>query len=83
LVLLHSSSKAGPAFPQLAELLKALALSGYAIVIVTAREARWAEFTERWLDQNDVGRVELITRQDPGYRPDAVVEGEVRAELQS
>lgn len=80
--LFHSASEACPAFPQVAQLLKTLALDGYAIVIVTAREARWTDLTERWLDKNDVGRVELITRQDLDYRPDALVKAEICAEIQ-
>ena len=81
--LFHSTSEACPAFPQVSQLIRALALDGYAIVVVTAREARWAQLTERWLDQHDVGRVELITRHDLDYRPDAVVKAEICAEIQS
>jgi phosphoglycolate phosphatase-like HAD superfamily hydrolase len=81
--LFHSASEACPAFPQVIQLMRTLALDGYVIVVVTAREARWAELTERWLDQHGVQRVELITRRDLDYRPDAVVKAEICAEIQS
>ena len=81
--LFHSASEACPAFPQVIQLISALALDGYVIVIVTAREARWAELTERWLDQHGVRRVALITRRDLDYRPDAVVKAEICAEIQA
>lgn len=81
--LFHSASEACPAFPQVVQLVTSLALDAYVIVIVTAREARWAELTERWLDQHGVPRVELITRRDLDYRPDAVVKAEICAEIQS
>ncbi|TFD36287.1 hypothetical protein E3T34_01020 [Cryobacterium sp. TMT1-62] len=79
----HSASEACPTFPQVTQLIGTLALDGYAIVVVTAREARWAELTERWLDKHGVRRVELITRRDLDYRPDAVVKAEICGEVQS
>lgn len=80
--LFHSASEACPTFPQVTQLISALALGGYAIVVVTAREARWTELTERWLDLHGVRRAELITRRDLDYRPDAVVKAEICAEIQ-
>ena len=79
----HAASEACPGFPRVIELVSALTLHGFAIVVVTAREARWAALTERWLDRHDVRRVELITRSDFDYRPDAVVKAEICAEIQS
>jgi hypothetical protein len=81
--LFHSASEACPAFQQVIQLITSLALDDYVIVIVTAREARWAELTERWLDQHGVPRVELITRRDLDYRPDAVVKAEICADIQA
>jgi hypothetical protein len=81
--MFHSASEDCPPFPQVSQLLGALAREGYAIVVVTAREARWAELTERWLDRHGVRRVELITRRDLDYRSDAVVKAEICAQIQS
>lgn len=78
----HSASAECPAFPRVLELVSALEREGYAIVIVTAREARWAELTDRWLDRHGVRRAELITRPDLDYRPDAVVKAEICEEIQ-
>lgn len=77
----HSASEACPAFPQVVQLITSLALENYVIVIVTAREARWAGLTQRWLDEHGVPGVELITRRDLDYRPDAVVKAEMSADI--
>jgi phosphoglycolate phosphatase-like HAD superfamily hydrolase len=79
--LFHSLSEDCPAFPSVLHLVIELERAGYAIVVVTAREARWAELTERWLDRQLVPRVELITRGALDYRSDALVKAEICAEI--
>ena len=79
----HAASKDCPPFPKVSGLVRRLDLEGYAIVIVTARAGRWAELTERWLDEHRVPRSELITRRDLDNRSDAVVKAEICAEVQS
>jgi hypothetical protein len=81
--LFHSSSEDSPAFPNVLELVTELEGAGYSIVVVTAREARWAELTERWLDRHGVRRVELYTRRALDYRSDALVKAEICDEIQS
>jgi phosphoglycolate phosphatase-like HAD superfamily hydrolase len=80
--LFHSSSEDCPAFPAVLKLVKDLERAGYGVVIVTAREARWVEVTERWLDRQGIRRVELITRPALDYRSDAVVKAEICADIQ-
>lgn len=80
--LFHSASEDCPAFPRVVELVSAVAREGYAIVIVTAREARWAELTERWLNRHGIPRHELIARRELDYRSDDVVKAEMCAEIQ-
>lgn len=79
----HSASEDCPPFPRVLTLLNSVDSAGYAIVIVTAREARWADLTERWLDRHSVPRTEVLTRRDLDYRADAVVKGEICIEIQS
>jgi hypothetical protein len=81
--LFHSSSEDSPAFPNVLELVTELEGAGYSLVVVTAREARWAELTERWLDRHGVRRVELFTRRALDYRSDALVKAEICDEIQS
>lgn len=81
--LFHSSSEECPAFPDALKLVKDLERAGYGVVIVTAREARWVEVTERWLNRHGVRRVELITRPALDYRSDAVVKAEICADIQT
>lgn len=79
----HSLSEDCPAFPSVLQLVIELERAGYAIVVVTAREERWAELTERWLDRQRVRRVELITRRALDYRSDAIVKAEICTEIQN
>ena len=79
----HAASEDCPPFPQVVRLVQALDRAGYAIIIVTARERRWTDLTERWLDVHHVPRSELVTRNDLDYRADAVVKAEICAEIQS
>lgn len=81
--LFHSASEECPAFPAVLKLVQDLEQAGYGVVIVTAREARWLEVTERWLDRYGVQRTELITRAMLDYRSDSVVKAEVCADIQS
>ncbi|WP_163543644.1 HAD family acid phosphatase [Occultella kanbiaonis] len=80
--LFHSSSEDCPAFPNVLQLITELEREGYAIVVVTAREARWSELTERWLDRHGVRRAELITRRALDYRSDALIKAEICTEIQ-
>lgn len=80
--LFHSSSEHSPAFPNVLLLVTELERAGYSIVVVTAREERWTELTERWLDRHGVRRVELITRRVLDYRSDALVKAEICADIQ-
>lgn len=80
--LFHSSSEDSPAFPSVLRLVSELERAGYSIVVVTAREARWTELTERWLDRHGVRRAELITRRALDYRPDALIKAEICDEIQ-
>lgn len=79
--LFHSLSEDCPAFPSVLQLVIELERAGYVIVVVTAREARWTELTERWLDSQGVRRVELITRRALDYRSDVLVKEEICAEI--
>lgn len=79
----HSASADCPAFPQVLSLVTDLQVAGCVIVVVTAREARWTELTERWLGRQGVVRAEVITRGALDYRPDSVVKAEICAMVQT
>lgn len=79
----HAASASCPVFPHVRDLVADLALQGFAIIVVTAREARWTELTEQWLDLNGIPRDELITRRELDYRPDAIVKAEICTEIES
>lgn len=81
--LFHACSEDSPAFPNVLRLVTELERFGYSIVVVTGREARWTELTERWLRRHGVRHVELMTRRALDYRSDALVKAEICAEIQT
>lgn len=54
---------------------------GWTVLVVTGREAKWAELTERWLAKHDVPYDALRTRAARDYRPDHVVKTEIERDL--
>jgi len=81
--LFHAASEDCPAFSHVVQLTTNFERDGYAIVVVTAREARWTDLTERWLSRHGVQRAELFTRRALDYRSDALVKAEICSEIQS
>lgn len=69
----HAQSEWAPVNRWVARLLSDLADSGFRIVIVTAREARWAPLTERWLRERGVEFDAIFYRPNNDGRKDVVV----------
>lgn len=51
--------------------------AGNAIVIVTARSAKWRDYTIMWLDKYDIGFDHLYMRIEADFRPDYVVKADI------
>lgn len=77
----HTESEFCPPFPEVLNLLRSLTRDGYAILVVTGREARWRALTERWLALHSINYDQLWTRGESDYRPDATVKAEMLASL--
>jgi len=75
----HAQSITCPPYPDVARLLARLRAEGYAILIVTAREALWADLTSEWLALHSIEHDEVFTRPLKDYRPDAVIKEEIAA----
>lgn len=54
---------------------------GFAVVVVTGREAKWRELTLKWLNMHQVPCDELCTRKVQDYRPDRIVKSELEASI--
>lgn len=80
-VQFHRASEACPSFPRVAALASRVREQGFAVVVVTGREARWRELTLRWLEKQRIGFDDLLTRPAGDYRPDAEVKEELLMEI--
>lgn len=56
---------------------------GHAVVVLTARDARWRDLTARWLERHPIPHTELLTRAAGDRRPDAVIKAEILADLRT
>ena len=54
---------------------------GFAIVIVTARSAKWRDYTIKWLDQLEIGFDALYTRIEADFRPDYEIKAVILKDL--
>lgn len=54
---------------------------GYAIVIVTARSAKWRDYTIKWLDLHEIGYDALYMRIEADFRPDHEVKADILANI--
>lgn len=62
---------------EVATVARALQKYGYAIVIVSGREASCYDDTKQWLDDNYIPYSRLIMREAGDHRPDMVVKAEI------
>ena len=77
----HSASFNCPAHPQVRRLALAVRGVGLAVVVVTGREAKWAQSTSDWLAKNDIPVDEFRTRGAKDFRPDHVIKAEIELSL--
>lgn len=73
----HSGSLECPPHTQVLQMAIRAHNFGFAVLVVTGREARWRELTLKWLNANHVPFDELWTRVDRDYRPDRMVKAEI------
>lgn len=72
-VKFHGESIDSPINHRVAELLVRARSAGLAVIIVTAREARWSFLTSTWLTEHGVVYDELLMRPAKDHRSDALV----------
>lgn len=77
----HEASADCPPFEQVKHLALKAHRIGFAIVVVSGREAKWADLTAGWLMKNIIPWHELIMRQAGDYRPDHLVKTEIEIEI--
>lgn len=77
----HKESAGCPAFPQVVGLLQRAYGAGYAVVIVTAREAKWFDLTSQWLSEQGVEYDALLMRPRSDFRPDTVIKVEIARQI--
>ena len=73
----HSGSLECPPFPAVVELLRNLRNDGHLVLVVSAREARWAFLTALWLEEHAIAYDEMFLRANGDYRPDAVIKRDI------
>lgn len=64
----HSASKDDKTLPVFVDLINALNLYGYDIVLITARPEKWRKLTMDWLCKHDINVEELLMRADDCFR---------------
>lgn len=73
----HSASIDCPAHRPVVDLLDEVRALGLSIVIVSAREARWAFLTAIWLREHGVAYDEMFLRDNGDYRRDDEVKADI------
>jgi hypothetical protein len=56
---------------------------GRAVLVVTARDERWREVTETWLQAHPIPHTELLMRPAGDRREDPAVKGDILADLRT
>lgn len=56
---------------------------GHAVIVVTARDERWRTPTQAWLQDHPIPHVELLMRSAGDRRHDAIVKGDILADLRA
>lgn len=79
----HAATLDCPPHPWVHALARIEAEMGHAVLVVTARDARWRPVTEQWLTRHPIPHTELTTRRAGDKRPDAVVKAEILADLRT
>lgn len=75
--MFHRSSIFTPANPEVLKLAMDAHDSGLAVIITTARNEKYREVTQLWLDRLDVPYENIFMRKDGDNRPDYVVKNEM------
>lgn len=73
----HGAAIDCPPHPHVVEAVAQARDAGNAIVIVTARSAKWRDYTIMWLDNNDIGFDHLYMRIEADFRPDYVIKADI------
>lgn len=77
----HSASLECPSFPAVVDLLHELRSEGLLILVVSAREARWAFLSALWLEEQGVAYDEMFLRINGDHRPDVEIKHEIAKEV--
>lgn len=77
----HEASRFCPTRPEVEASVRAAHAHGFAVVIVTARDARYERATRDFLDRNDIPFDALFMRAWGDQRKDTVVKDEIFAQI--
>lgn len=77
----HMASQFCPPNEEVAERARAAKAQGKAVLVVTARMARYRTLTRKWLESCQIPFDVLRTRKEGDFRKDAVIKREILAEL--
>lgn len=77
----HAASVNVPAHAWVVDMAREFAASGHAVIVVTARRARWRHHTAWWLAMHDVPSTALFMRADHDHRTDVLVKRDILARI--
>lgn len=77
----HHGSIFCPPNDWVADELRAHAVAGRRIIVVTAREEKWRTLTANWLAHNRIFWDQLLMRPTGDFRSDVLIKGEILAVL--
>lgn len=77
----HRASVDCPPHDWVADLARQCDTDGFAVLVVTARRARWRHHTAWWLAMHGVPSAALFMRHDRDGRPDAAVKRDILARI--
>jgi FMN phosphatase YigB (HAD superfamily) len=77
----HMASQFCPPNPEVVQRAREAKAKGKAVLVVTARMARYRTLTRKWLESCEIPYDALRTRREGDFRKDAVIKREILAEL--
>lgn len=79
----HAASMECPPHQEVVDGLRTAQADGQAILIVTARSAKWRDYTIKWLDDLDLGFDRLYMRIEADFRPDYVIKKDILTQIKA
>ncbi len=77
----HAASMDCPSHANVVDGLRQAQRDGYSILIVTARSAKWRDYTIKWLDKLDITFDRFYMRIEGDFRPDYVMKKDILKQI--